>query len=260
MKNIILSALFLLPFVIISCQKEAANNPSIAFKITGHDASDGTLKTAFINPEVNWQAGTDHIGVFCNINVTTPYATNVEYTAVSSGATSDFSSSSPIYWNGTTDEHDFGAYYPYVSGTFPFTAVPISLPAAQTQVGATTDHIGPLDFTVATPNAYDGVPGSNPTINFSFNHVFTILKFDITCANAHTLTQISVTKDAAPNLSLNTGSTIDISTYPVPALYTITEAAGGTPLNVTLTADLSITSTVASAYMVILPGDHSWHR
>ena len=268
MKNIIFTILALIIILAISCQKENIkndNNSANAIKITAQTVTDNSLRTAFINPSVNWIAGVDHIGLYSNRAYTDEpgnYASNVDYTAVSTGTISTFTSTTPVYWDGTNNEHDFGAYYPYVAGTFPFTAVPICLPSSQTQDGATTDHIGPLDFEVATPIGIfpgTGEGGTNPTVGFNFNHVFTILKFDITCSNAHTLTQISVTKDVAPNISLNTGSTIDISTYPTPALYTITEASGGTPLNVTLTLSptLPISSTIASAYMLILPGNHT---
>jgi len=260
MKNIILTALFLLTIVVISCKKEAINHPANAIKVTAQDASDKTLKTEFINPSVNWLAGQDHIGLFSDLAYTTTPdepATNVDYIAQSTGTTSTFSSTTPVYWNGSIDYHNFAAYYPYTDGTFPLTEVPIILPALQDQVGATKDHIGPLDFEVASILTLFPEPGNNPVVAFTFNHVFTILKFDITCSVANTLSGIVVTKSGPPSISLNAGSTIDISTYPTPDLYNITEAPGGTPLTVILSSNMAISSTAASAYMIILPGDHT---
>jgi hypothetical protein len=263
MKNILLYSLFLLPLLMLSCKKEAVNNPENAIKVTAQVSSDGTLKTAFTAPtSVTWIAATDKFGLYSDRAYTGTLgnaATNVNYTAVSTGATSTFSSATTVYWDGTLNVHNFYAYYPYTASAPAKTAVPISLPAAQTQSAATTNHIGALDFEVATPLALTPVPGNNPLVAFTFNHLFTILKFDITCNNNNTLTSISLTKTSAPNVSLNTGSTIDI-TQATPAAgvpYTLSAAGGGTPLNVTLTANLPITTTPASAYMLILPGNHT---
>jgi len=261
MKNTILTTLFLLSVVMISCQKEAITNSSNVVKVTVRDASDKSLKTAFINPSVKWLGGIDEIGFFSDRAYTTApgvFATNVDYTAQSTGTISTFSSSTPVYWDGTANVHDFGAYYPYAPGALDYTAIPISLPALQAQVGSSTTHIGALDFEVATPIGLTPVPGANPSVDFTFNHVFTILKFDLTCVNTNTLASISLTSSSGPNISLNTGSTIDISQYPTPAAgvpYAIS-SAGGTQ-TVTLYANLLVSSTVASAYMLILPGDQS---
>jgi len=304
MKNIILTALFLLPFVMISCQKEAIHNNPIAIEVTGQGASYKTLKTAFINPSVNRIAGDnpikatgqgasdkslktlfinptvswipgDLIGVYSDRAYTTydlwlfptgSPASNVAYGPyglTEYGPIMRFGSNSEVYWDGTTNIHHFYAYYPYALYPYgqPWTAVPISLRADQFQNRYfTADDIGHLDFEVASVLALTPVVGGiNPVVAFSFNHVFTLLKFDLTCSNANNLMQISLTKTAAPNVSLNTGSTIDIS-QPTPAVgvpYVITEASGGTPLNVTLTANMDLTSTIASAYMMILPGNHT---
>ncbi len=260
MKKLLLTTLILSLLLISSCQKEN-NNPD-AVCVTGQYSSDSPLKTTFINPSVNWVAGTDKIGFYSDrAYVTSPgnYATNVAFTANSSAATSTFTPASTVYWDGTTNVHHFYAYYPYAAGSPARTAVPISLPSAQTQSGATTTHIGSLDFTVATPLSLTPNPGNNPLVAFTFNHIFAVLKFDITCNTNHTLTSISLTKSAAPNVALNSGSTIDIGqTTPATGVpYSINVAAGGTPLNITLTANLPITTTIASAYMLMLPGNHT---
>jgi hypothetical protein len=184
----------------------------------------------------------------------------VPYTAQATNTSSDFTSATTIYYDGTLNAHHFYAYYPYVSGSFLSTAVPVSLPSAQAQVGISTTHIGALDFEVAKPlSLTPDYNGSNPVVNFSFNHLFTILKFDLTCSTENYLTSIEVTTSGLPALSLNTGSTIDI-TQTEPAAgesYLFNEAPGGTPLKVTLYANLHITTTPASAYLLILPGDAS---
>jgi hypothetical protein len=261
MKNIILYSLFLLSLMIVGCRKELDSNSANAIKVTAQVSSDETLKTAFINPSVEWIASADKFGLYSDRAYTTSpgnYAANVSYTANSSLKYSNFTGATTVYWDGTLNVHNFYAYYPYASGTPAYTAVPISLPAAQTQSGTSTAHIGAFDFEVATPLNLTPVPGNNPLVAFTFNHVFAVLKFDITCAKARTLNRIRLTKSSGSNIALNTGSTVNI-TQATPAAgvpYTIT-AASGTLLRITLTANLPITTTVASAYMLILPGDHS---
>jgi hypothetical protein len=99
MKKTLATILILHLFVMISCHKEAVNNSVNAIKVTAQDAFDGTLKTAFVNQMVNWQAGTDHIGLYGDRAYTTApgvYAANVDYTAQSSGTTSTFSGSTAV--------------------------------------------------------------------------------------------------------------------------------------------------------------------
>jgi hypothetical protein len=260
MKNIIVTALFLLPFVMMSCHKEAINNNNnIAnlVKVTAQGASDGTLKTAIINSSVDWVGTADHVGFYSDRAYTTApnvIATNVDYFAQTSGHSVVLTSLTPVYWDGTATDHGFAAYYPYVASAPDYQAVPITLPSNQSQPDATTGHIGALDFTIATPMMLTPVPGANPTVNFTFNHVFSILKFDLTCTAARTLNSISVTSSAMP-ISLNPGTTIDITQSPAAGVpYTLSPATGG--LNVTLNTSLALSpSTVASAYMVILPGN-----
>ena len=154
MKNIII--LFFLSFAIVSCQKEAVNNKANMIKIVGQYESDQTLKTVFINPGVNWIGGVDQIGLFSDLAITAPgvIATNIPFTAQTTGTSSLFTSTTPVYFNGTSTPHSFSAIYPFKSGgTFPtnaWTAVPISLPAVQTQDAADPKaHIGPLDVMIA---------------------------------------------------------------------------------------------------------------
>lgn len=261
MKNLVFTALFLI--FLISCQKEGIDNKQNAIKVTAQKSYNDMLKTVFLDATVKWIAGVDQIGIYSDrAYPTTPAspASNVAYTAQATNFSSTFSSVTTIYFDGTTNIHTFYGYYPYVSGSVPVTAVPISLPAAQAQVGTSTTHIGALDFEVAKPLQLIPVPGGeNPVVSFSFNHLFAILKFDLTCPADNNLTSISVTTSAAPAISLNNGSTIDISqTEPAAGVpYNISVAPGGTPLNVTLYANLHITSTIASAYMLILPGNSS---
>jgi hypothetical protein len=260
MKNFVLTTL-ILSILWVSCKKEKFDPAANAIQVSAQKSGDNLLKTVYNNATVKWIEGIDQIGLFSDRAYTTApanLAANVPYTAQATNTSSDFTSATTIYYDGTLNAHHFYAYYPYVSGSFPSTAVPVSLPSAQAQVGISTTHIGALDFEVAKPlSLTPDYNGSNPVVNFSFNHLFTILKFDLTCSVANNLSSISITTSGAPALSLNTGSTIDI-TQTEPAAgdpYIINVAPGGTPFNVTLYANLPISSTAASAYMLILPGD-----
>jgi hypothetical protein len=263
MKNILLTALFLIPFVLISCKKEKVDNSANLVKVTAQNGSAAALRTAIINSSVDWIAGADHIGFYSDLAYTgTPGnpATNVDYTAQTSANISVLSSTTPVYWDGASTVHNFYAYYPYATGTEAFTEVPITLSPEQTQVGGTTDHIGALDFTVATPVTLTSADpgGSNPTVDFKFNHVFSILKFDLTCTAARTLKSISVTSDGSSiALDPETTNTIDITqdTPETGVPYDISYS--GVP-GVTLQTNLDLSPTaVASAYMLILPGEAS---
>ena len=143
----------------------------------------------------SWVASTDQIGIFSpqalpSSGGTAP-ANNIAYTAQTTGTGSAFTGS--MYWG--TGNHNFYAYYPNNSGyTGNQTAVPISLPSAQTQSAANSSaHIGALDFLVAAPveEVIPPAPGAiAQVVGFTFKHVFTILEFQI--KGSGTLSQVSL--------------------------------------------------------------------
>jgi hypothetical protein len=268
MKNIL--GLFILVLALASCQKEAVDNKAVnQVRIIGQQVSDDPLRTAFINPGVNWVAG-DQIGVFSDRATVSGggKAINVPYTAQQSNtSTSTFTSTTPIYFDGTFNPHDFSAIYPYKESnpwpTDAWTAVPISLPDVQTQAaGSPTAHIPALDVMIAKTTLPVTVESPTPTLTFTFHHVFSILKFNVTCATAHTLKEIKATDNDGRILSVAATNTINIGQdLPVVgpgnlagAYYLNTPAvpAGGTP-TVTLNTDLPISLSPASAYMVVFP-------
>jgi hypothetical protein len=110
---------------------------------------------------------------------------NAEFTARTSAKNSGFSGT--MFW-GSEDAHQFYAYYPitrHIEGDQ--TTVPISLPPAQTQSAAgNTDHIGALDYMVATPLTV----ARGGAVSLTFNHVFAMIEFQIT--GSGNLTQINL--------------------------------------------------------------------
>ena len=129
--------------------------------------------------------------------------------------------------------------------------VPISLASAQNQSGdGNKDHIGALDFMVATPLTV----ASGGAVSLTFNHVFVMIEFQI--KGSGTLSQISLS-GANP---LACAGTIDL-TQSAPAAespYSITTTSTSKYVTVTLGSGASLNSeTATSVYMMILPGPQS---
>lgn len=201
--------------------------------------------------ETHWIANTDKIGIFSPQAKATSDGTpeanpakNLAFTAQASAKNSNFTGT--IFW-GSAEDHHFYAYYPRntdFSGER--TVVPVSLPWAQTQSAAgNSDHIGALDFMVATPAtiAYQGA------VNLSFNHVFTMIEFQV--VGSGSLTQVSLS-GAYP---LACEGTVDLTQEPDINFYNITTT--GTTKNVTVTLNTPVAldpTEPVSVYMMVLPG------
>jgi uncharacterized protein (TIGR02145 family) len=209
--------------------------------------------------QTHWVAGVDEIGIFSPeakpgpAEEDYPPTNNAEFTAQASGMSSDFTGT--MFW-GADVEHHFYAYYPYKSTyTGNQTEVPISLPPAQTQSAANNmDHIGALDFMVATP---DTVARYEP-VNLTFNHVFAMIEFQI--KGSGTLTQISF-NGASP---LACEGTVDLTSKPLPLEedttnpYVITTESTSNVVSVTCgPSGFTLSGTAISVYMMILPGEQS---
>ena len=184
---------------------------------------------------------------------------NAEFKAESSLTSSAFSALlADMIWGTANTAHTFYAYYPYTAGSAANTVVPVSLASAQTQSAAgSSAHIGALDFMVATPvtvtsPATPGMVGSD--INLRYNHLFTILEFQI--IGSGTLKAVKLV--GTNNPVTFSGGTIDI-TQTTPATdvaYTIASQTGATTQAiVTLTSAATLDATTATTvYMVINPG------
>ncbi|HRW95641.1 MAG TPA: fimbrillin family protein, partial [Bacteroidales bacterium] len=166
----------------------------------------------------HWVGGSDQIGIFSPEAKATSDGTpeanpakNLAFTAQNSAKSSGFNGT--MFWG--TGDHHFYAYYPRNSGfTGERTAEPISLPWEQTQSGAgNTAHIGALDFMVATPL----IVTPTGAVNFTFNHVFTMIEFQI--VGSGSLTQVSLS-GAYP---LACEGSVDLTQDPDINFYNITE-------------------------------------
>ncbi|PKO97516.1 MAG: hypothetical protein CVU12_00600 [Bacteroidetes bacterium HGW-Bacteroidetes-7] len=226
------------------------------------DAQPAT-KTTLNGLQTEWVANTDKVGIFSPQASKTiggnPGVVNEPLTALSNGARSQFSGT--VYWN--TGDHIFYSYYPYAVGTPPHTAVPVSLPANQTQsLGNNSDHLGALDFLVAKPHTskYPGVSGAPATVSLRYNHLFAIIEFQIIrSTGSGAISKVKLNgkvplafEAGTINLAQNTpASGVSYGIDGMTNTSNIVIVSLGTAI--TPTTDYSTTPKV---YMVVLPGTH----
>jgi len=263
---ILISALFFLP---VSCNKDAvkenpvADNSSQLIKISGEDAGTAT-KTTLEGLATKWVMNTDFVGIYSPQATPTSGGsagvTNRKYKAITSASSSAFSpeSGNEMYWG--TGTHYFYAYYPYSAASTDAAAVQITLSASQTQSGEFghySDHIGALDFMIATPKTVTSPGNTNPIANtdvlLRYNHVFSVLEFQIT-GSGGSLSKVWVSGLGTLAFS---GGTINIGqgTPDAGTPYTIASQTGlSSDVIVTLTTPANLSGTAQSVYMMINPG------
>ena len=185
MKKLTLLASLLALFA--ACSKDAPIDeggrtliPNSRLTILG-SASDDESRTQFSDGEtgfiLNWVAGEDRIGLFMRAGETR--IDNLPYAADRSEATTSFTATGEeADWADETTAHDFYACYPYDPTVTDPTAVPLSVPAVQTQLRAgDTEHLAALDFLYA---ASEGI--SKPEdgrVVLRFLHPLSVLEFAI---------------------------------------------------------------------------------
>ena len=216
-------------------------------------------KTTLSGVETHWKGvdsypgNPDKIGIFSPQARTTEGGSNAvknaEFTAQTSAKSSNFTGT--MFW-GADGNHDFYAYYPRNPGfSGERTEVPISLASAQSQSAAgNTDHIGALDYMVATPLTV----ARGGAVNLTFNHVFAMIEFQITGSGS-----LSAVRLTGTNALACTG-TIDLTQTPGvdDIAYTIAQTSTSQTVTVTLGSAASLSTTTAvSVFMMILPGTQS---
>lgn len=249
-----------------ACVKETQNSPEetlkSTIKIIGSDASAGSeTKTSLDGLVTSWVAG-DQAGIFSpNARQSAGGSVGVAnqvYTAQSSATVSDFTGE--IYWG--SGAHSFYAYYPYSAGIFTAGAVPVSVPANQTQVGTSNSHLSAYDMMVATPitNLDPGTEDNRAVVNLRFNHLFALLDFRIASISEKTIKEVELVAPGGTNISIS--GTIDI-TQETPASgvsYNIASPTGGNSVKVTITGVLDPTdnyNTTPGIFMIVNPGNYT---
>lgn len=210
------AALVCASFVLAGCQQDAPIVETQAgpgeIEITASNGEADATRTVLNGLQTEWLAN-DQIGVFSP----EAGASNSVLMAQTAGKTSNFRGS--FAWSSTAATHSFYAYYPYQSGTFPATAVPVFVPNYQQQEsGNSTKHLAQLDKLVATP-----VTGLNTgsAVAMEFAHAFSVLEIRI--KGAGLVDGVRVHTGAYDSMLAFDGATIDI-TQPKPAAgvpYTI---------------------------------------
>ena len=217
-------------------------------------------KTTLSGVETHWKGVDDYDGNADKIGIFSPEAKatsdgtpeanpakNLAFTAQTSAKSSSFTGT--MFW-GDNVSHNFYAYYPRNPGFFgERTEVPISLTSAQSQSAAgNSDHIGALDYMVATPLTV----ARGGAVSLTFNHVFAMIEFQI--KGSGNLTQVSL-NGADP---LACAGTIDLTQTPGDGAYTVTTSSTSKYVTVTLGTAAPLSSeTATSVYMMILPGAQS---
>ncbi len=248
----------------ISCKKDesAAKQSNTLLKdlikVTG-ETSGATLKTTLSGLTTNWIQTSDKIGIYSPEARTATGGSgdpvvNAQFTAASSGSVSDFTGT--MYWGAPSTLHHFYSYYPYAAGTPDVNIVPVSLTAVQTQSAANnSNHIGALDYMVATPVSVTSPANTNQIgneVNFHYNHLFTLLDFQITGTGSLTKVKLS----ALGQLTFASGN-IDI-TQATPAANVdynyIAQSDIATDVVVNLTSAASLSATATHIYMMVAPG------
>ncbi len=254
-------------FLLTSCHKHHStagtdlNDPTTELiKVTG-EYVPSSLKSTLTDQSSLWIAQADKVGIYSPEARTQTGGTgtpvvNARFTAGASESVSDFTGT--MYWGAADALHHFYAYYPYSAGTPAVNTVPVSLPPAQSQSTANnSDHIGILDFLIATPLSLTSPVSADEAANavdLQFNHLFTILEFHIKGSGT-----IKAVKLMASNTLAFSGGTIDI-TQATPAsgeAYSYKTRTGTTDevvVILTNPATLTSVSSETKVYMVINPG------
>lgn len=258
----------LLLFVFASCTPQDSPDPGFLpaapISFTGSTEDPATRTTLRDGTHTYWEAVSDRIGMFSAQGRTSqeddPPACNVPFTPQNSASSSEFTGS--MYWGEAHAEHTFYAYYPYDSDySGGPAAVPISMPNLQFQSGAnSSSHIGPLDYMVAGPVTVNapGTPGEvAEAVGLTFHHVFALIEFKIT-GNGEQLSRVDLLGSQPLAFS---GGTIDITQDPGTGNYTIKDIGGtSTKTSVIFISPITLSSTPASIFMMIVPGTHDTAR
>jgi len=278
-----ISALFLVAVTSCSKDKTAEQSPSggqilftseqagltvkSALNIKSDFVADAglTLKTTINGIVTSWIGGTDKTGIYSPEarDATSSGGTQIindPYTANSSGPSSWFTASTPMYWGAISTTHNFYAYYPFTAGSPAAATIPVGLLSTQTQSAANNfTHIGGLDFLVATPIAVISPNNTGLTtsgdgsVHLTYNHLFSIVEFDISGSGTINGVMLSGTALALA------GAFIDIKQATPSSGVPYALAGGGSKadaviVNLTSPASLTATATATKVYMVIYPG------
>lgn len=259
MKKIIFSAAALL--VLAGCSdtpeidkvNTGANGGAIAFSAAapgGGEQTRAEITDGISGLSFEWIKDTDQIGLFAS-DAGQSLAKNAAYAATADGASSGFAAveqSGVIYWG--AGAHNFYAYHPYnaAAGVDP-TAIPVSVPAAQTQ---TADPLAHLESLVVTRAAIEGATEGAGTVSFQFQHLFAVVNVQLTSPD-ETLTVKAIKLNCTDNdeTVAYDKATVDITTG---AITVAPDAVKSNEVILTFDPAVTVAAETVNAYMVISAG------
>ena len=177
-----------------------------------------------------WDAG-DRIGI---TGIGTVYD-NVPY-ILKNGT---FEAEGTVIYFQSTEEVVFRAYYPYQDNVASEAAVPVTLPADQSDA----DKLTTIDYMWATADW----AASNGIINMTLNHKMSLLKLDVTDGEGFSLSEIK-NMDAAILGTIPSEGTWDLTTG------TITRAATGTSIGAITPYMVDNGDGTLTYYALVMPG------
>ncbi len=262
MKNILKYGIISFGVLLSACAKEVGDT-DIRRDAISFSASALPSRTAIQVEEgvlsVSWAEG-DAIGIFgvCGTGST---GDNYPYGAIVNGEDPSRCGFEPqenikVFSYGAAAQQTFHAYYPYaeMEGATA-TALPVSVPAVQTQSGSLpTAHVAANGVMVASPVSVMADDPQAGAVNFTFSNIFSIveLRMKLTAASAIgtvPVKSIELTSAAAP---LAFEGTLDL-TQGVTAV-----TSGYNSLLLNLENNLNVAkSDYASAFMLVKPGSHN---
>ncbi|MBO7168959.1 MAG: fimbrillin family protein, partial [Rikenellaceae bacterium] len=197
--------------------------------------------------DIAWVAG-DGIGMFAE-DANGAIGNNTKYTAATSEATSKFiigEGETSIKWG--EGEHTFYAYYPYSSEAAEVTAVPIEVPAVQTQSEAgNMDHLQPYAFLYAQKSV-----NASASVDLKFSNALSVLEVNL-CSEFGSIDCEAVifrAEDGSEVLSTES-ATINLTD----GVINTSAATNSNQIKVELTNNATLdTENPQSFYMMITPG------
>lgn len=268
-------ACLLIFFVSFACKSSDEPEPeskteqvAILAKMPETLATDTKTQLASDGMSVQWSAG-DRVTVFMPSPVDGKLHSGV-YTIDDATV----NTGSPLFkgellWQKENENHTFYSCYPVVSGCDDAAKLPVALPAAQTQAGATSAHLADLDRLVAvaaTQKAPSSFTNSYTSVSMYYHHLFAIIEVRVYSRTPGKSVSKVIMESSKTNLSLTEG-VVDL-TLPAsdPGFGKVSGAKGGNTVTLTITnpaeapvvlsGDLTFDNTLPN-YLVVCPGDHT---
>lgn len=174
-----------------------------------------------------------------------------------------------LLWQKESTDHTFYSCYPYIEGCKDVKKLPISLPAEQQQVAATTTHLAQLDILISSPvtqKAPAVFSDSFTSVPMFYRHIFAIIEIRFFAKNADlrinritmksNQTHLSVTEGFV-DLSLSADDPMFCKTYDSKGENKVSLTVQDSPSVPVLQKETPDAGNTFSTYLVVAPGAHT---